>query len=91
MTGVTEDELAQAKTYLTGEYPLRFDGNGQIARILAGMQLDGLAPDYVRTRNPRIEALTVEDINRVASEVLKPDALHFAIVGQPEGIAAPGQ
>ena len=36
--GVTEDELSEAKTYLTGAYPLRFDGNGTIARILVGMQ-----------------------------------------------------
>ncbi|MEE2860753.1 MAG: pitrilysin family protein, partial [Pseudomonadota bacterium] len=34
--GVTEQELTDAKTYLTGEYPLRFDGNGRIAGILSG-------------------------------------------------------
>jgi len=38
--GVTEDELERAKTYLTGAYPLRFDGNERIANILVGMQLD---------------------------------------------------
>ncbi|MEK6217246.1 MAG: insulinase family protein [Boseongicola sp.] len=36
--GVTETELEEVKTYLTGAYPLRFDGNGPIARILVGMQ-----------------------------------------------------
>jgi len=40
--GVTEEELAVAKTYLTGEYPLRFDGNGDIADIMVGMQMIGL-------------------------------------------------
>ena len=44
--GVTQDELRRAKTYLTGSYPLRFDGNGPIANILVGMQMqewiDGL-------------------------------------------------
>jgi zinc protease len=30
-------------------YPLRFDGNAQIARILVGMQMIGLPPDYVPT------------------------------------------
>ncbi|MFN2306780.1 MAG: M16 family metallopeptidase [Paracoccaceae bacterium] len=84
--GMTQDELDQVKTYLTGEYPLRFDGNAEIASILVGMQVIGLPPDYVINRNDYIEDVTVEDINRVASELLRPDDLHFVIVGQPEGL-----
>jgi zinc protease len=84
--GVTEAELEKAKTYLTGAYPLRFDGNAQIARILVGMQLDDLSPDYVRTRNANIEAVTLDDIRRVAGDLLDPETLHFVVVGQPEGL-----
>ncbi|MFZ7092138.1 M16 family metallopeptidase [Primorskyibacter sp. 2E233] len=84
--GVTQDELDRAKTYLTGGYPLRFDGNGRIAGILVGMQLEGLSPDYVNTRNASIEAVTLEDVKRVAARILKPEALHFVVVGQPEGL-----
>lgn len=89
--GVTQEELDQAKTYLTGAFPLRFDGNGPIARILVEMQMDGLTPDYVQTRNAQIEAVTLEDAKRVAARILKPEALHFVIVGQPEGLeSTPG-
>ncbi len=84
--GVTPAELAAAKTYTTGEYPLRFDGNGPIAGILVGMQMIGLPADYVTNRNDYINAVTLEDINRVAAELLKPDALHFVVVGQPVGL-----
>lgn len=84
--GVTPEELATAKTFLTGEYPLRFDGNGEIADIMVGMQMIGLPPDYVVNRNDYIEAVTLEEINRVAGELLDPDALHFVVVGQPEGL-----
>lgn len=84
--GVTEEEVEAAKTYLTGAYPLRFDGNGQIASILAGMQMDGLPIDYIATRNDQIDAVTVEDVNRVAAELLDPDGLRFVVVGQPVGI-----
>ena len=87
--GMTQDELDQVKTYLTGEYPLRFDGNAEIASILVGMQVIGLPPDYVINRNDYIEDVTVEDINRVASELLRPDDLHFVVVGQPEGLEQP--
>ncbi len=84
--GVTAEELEDAKTYLTGSYPLRFDGNGRIARILVGMQMIGLPPEYIETRNANIEAVTLEDIQRVAERVLQPDRLHFIVVGQPEGL-----
>lgn len=84
--GVTEEELRAAKTYLTGEYPLRFDGNAEIAGILAGMQMIGLPPDYVVNRNSFIEAVTMEDMKRVAAELMDPEELHFVVVGQPEGL-----
>ncbi|MBC6437386.1 MAG: insulinase family protein [Rhodobacteraceae bacterium] len=86
--GVTGEELEEAKLYLTGAYPLRFDGNGTIASILAGMQQDGMPIDYITTRNARVEAVTMEDIRRVAARFLNPDALHFIVVGQPEGVEA---
>ncbi len=84
--GVTEDELRDAKTYLTGAYPLRFDGNAPIARIMVGMQMLGLPIDYIATRNARVEAVTMDDVTRVADELLTPDGLHFVVVGQPEGL-----
>ncbi|RDW12075.1 M16 family metallopeptidase [Paracoccus thiocyanatus] len=86
--GVTDRELADAKTYLTGEYPLRFDGNGKIAGILAGMQLIGLPADYVNTRNGKIEAVTAQDVQRVARRLLHSDQIRFVLVGRPEGVTA---
>jgi zinc protease len=84
--GVTEAELADAKTYLTGSYPLRFDSNAAIANILVGMQMEDLPIDYASTRNAKIEAVTLADMARVAARILRPDDLHFVVVGQPEGL-----
>ena len=84
--GVTEEELQDAKTYLTGAYPLRFDGNGPIADITVAMQMEGLPTDYIQNRNDMVEAVTLEDVNRVARELLDPSRLTFVITGQPEGI-----
>ncbi len=84
--GLTEQELADTKTYLTGSYPLRFDGNGRIANILVGMQMDDMPIDYAATRNAKIEAVTMDDIKRVAQRIFLPEALHFVIVGQPTGL-----
>ncbi|WP_342078837.1 pitrilysin family protein [Yoonia sp. SS1-5] len=84
--GLTAEELATAKTFLTGEYPLRFDGNSEIAEIMVGMQMIGLPPEYVVNRNDYVEAVTLDDVNRVAAALLQPDDLHFVVVGKPEGL-----
>lgn len=86
--GVTQEELEAAQKYLTGSYPLRFDSNSAIASILAGLQFANLPIEYVATRNDAVNAITIDEINRVAARLLQPDKLRFVIVGQPQGISA---
>ena len=83
---VTEEDLATAKTYMTGAYPLRFEGNGPIASILVGMQMLGLPADYPKTRNDKVNAVTLADLQRVAARLMNPDHLFFKVVGQPVGL-----
>lgn len=84
--GVTEEELDSAKTFLTGAYPLRFDSNAAIARILVGMQIDGLPIDYIETRNDKVNAVTLDDVKRVAKRLYRAEDLRFVVVGQPDGV-----
>ncbi len=86
--GVTQGELDAAKTYLTGSYPLRFDGNGPIADILVGMQMQGLPVSYLANRNGYVEAVTLADVKRVAAKWMDPNALRFVVVGKPVGLTA---
>lgn len=86
--GITQEELTAAQTYLTGAYPLRFDGNANIANIMVSMQMEGLPIDYIATRNEQVMAVTLEDANRVAARIYDPDALHFVVVGQPDGVVS---
>lgn len=86
--GVTEKELADAKTYLTGSYPLRFDTNDKIASQLIAIQEADLGIDYITRRNGLIEAVTQDDIRRVAKRLLGPENLIVTVVGQPEGLQA---
>ncbi len=84
--GITQEELDDAKLYLTGAYPLRFDGNANIASILAGMQAQGLPIDYIAGRNDKVNAVTLEGANAVAKWLYQPENLRFVVVGTPEGI-----
>ncbi len=82
-TGPTTEELQNAKTYITGSFPLNLDSNGKIARFLLMVQLRGLGLDYLEKRNSYIEAVTLEDARRVAKSVLDPEKLVFVVVGSP--------
>ncbi len=84
--GVTAEELDRIKTYLTGAYPLRFDGNGSIASIMASMQYQGFDRDYVNIRNDLIDVLTLDEVNDLAARLFDPEALFFVVVGQPVGL-----
>jgi zinc protease len=50
------------------------------------MQRIGLGLDYINTRNAKINAVTLSKINRVAAQLLKPEALNFVVAGQPTGL-----
>lgn len=84
--GVDQAALDQAKAYLTGSYPLRFTSSGAIARILVGIQYYDFPIDYVDNRNAMVEAVTLEDVNRVAKSLLDPSALTVVVVGKPQDV-----
>lgn len=85
-TGPTEEELKNAKTYITGSFPLSLDSNAKIARYLLMVRLRGLGLDYIKKRNSLIEAVTLEDVKRVAKSVLDPEKLVFVVVGSPDNL-----
>ena len=84
--GASEEELKDAKTYLTGSFPLSFTSTNSIARTLVGMQYNDLGIRYIAERNAFIEAVTLEAVRRVAKRLLKPEELTIVVVGKPEGV-----
>jgi zinc protease len=84
--GVTHKELSDAKTYLTGSYPLRFTSSGSIAAMLVSIQTDNLGIDYMSRRNDLIKSVKIKAVNRIAKTLLRPDHLNIVIVGEPKGL-----
>jgi zinc protease len=84
--GPTADELAKAKLYLTGSYALNFDSSVKVARGLKQIQLTRLPVDYIDQRNAMVEAVTVEDVKRVAARILGDGDLLVAAAGRPVGL-----
>jgi zinc protease len=84
--GVTAEELAEAKTYLNGSFPMGLDSNGRIAGLLVQMQRDKLGPDHLDKRADYINAVTLEDVKRVANRIFDLDKLLTVVVGDPQGL-----
>jgi zinc protease len=84
--GPTAKELADAKTYITGSFPLGLDSTGRIATILVSIQYDHLGLDYLTKRDRFINGVTLADAKRVAKRLLSPDSLLFTVVGQPANL-----
>ncbi len=87
---ISAEELAMAKQYLTGAFPLRLDTSGKVARILVQMQFEDLGIDYLVRRNGYIEAVTLDDTARAARRLLDPERMRVVVVGDPENLAADG-
>ena len=89
-TGPTTDELAGAKSFLKGSYALGFDTSSKIAGQLVQIQLDNLGIDYIDRRSGLIDAVTIEDVRRVAKRLLDPGLL-VTVVGRPAAVGVKDQ
>jgi len=81
---VSEKELADAKAYLTGSFPLRMDTSAKIAGMLASIEIYNLGLDYPQQFPGLINAVTREDIQRVAKKYLTPDKMVIVVVADQE-------
>jgi zinc protease len=85
--GPTEDELAKAKAYLKGSFPLRFDTSSKIAGQLLQIQVEDLGIDYINKRNSLIDAVTIQDARRVAKR-LADGGMLVTVVGRPKDLTS---
>lgn len=83
---ITQEQLDAARDNITGSFALRFSNTGAIAGMLVAIQRQDLGIEYIDERNKFFEAVTLEDINRIAKKFLDPDALTIVVVGKPEGV-----
>lgn len=75
---VTDQELAEAKAFLMGSFPLRLDSTAKMAQVLSQVEFYGLGFDYFSQYTKWIERVTKEDVQRVARQYLDPQ--HYALV-----------
>ncbi len=85
----TAAEIETAKAALTQGYARNFETAQQVARAVAQLALFGLPDDYFEQFVPRVNAVTADDVLRVAREYLNPDRMGIVIVGDRD-VVEPG-
>jgi zinc protease len=83
---VTVKELADAKAYLTGSFPLRMDTSAKIGGMMTSVEIYNLGLDYPQKYPNLINAVTREDILRVAKKYLDPDKIIIVVLGDQAAI-----
>ncbi len=81
--GPTPEEVAAAKAYLIGSFPISLDSTRRIAATLVSIQENALGIDYLDRRKALIEGVTPEDLKRVAGRLFRAEDLTFVVVGSP--------
>jgi predicted Zn-dependent peptidase len=88
---VGETELADAKNFLTGVFPLRAETQEGLTNLIVNQHLFGLPDDYLQTYRDHVDAVTVDEVQRVAIKHVRPDEMAIVIVGDAKEVLPQAQ
>ena len=83
---VSDKELADAKSYLTGVFPIRIETQEGLIEQLVSIRMFDLPDDYLHTYRECVNAVTADDILRVARQNVTPDQAAIVVVGDARTI-----
>ncbi len=83
---VDGDELADAKNFLTGVFPLRAETQEGLTNLIVNQHLYALPDDYLQTYREQIDAVTASEVQRAAGKHVRPDEMAIVIVGDADEV-----
>jgi zinc protease len=78
---VSEKEIADAKSYLTGVFPIRLETQEGLTDQLVQIKMLNLPNDYLQKYRDRVQAVTIDEIQTVAKKYVKSDEAALIVVG----------
>lgn len=87
--GPTEKEVASARDYIVGVFPLRFETTSQVSSRVAELIVYGLPEDYHATYRDRVREVTPDSALEAARRNLRPDEIAVVIAGDADEIRGP--
>ncbi|MDB4951975.1 MAG: peptidase domain protein [Gemmatimonadetes bacterium] len=85
----TQDELNMAKANLIQSLPERFSSTAAVNATISSLYVDGLPADYYQSFARNVNAVTLADLERVASKYIDLGHLAIVVVGDRSVIEAP--
>lgn len=83
---VEQAELSEARDYLVGVFPLRFEGAAQVASALGGLIALELPDDEFDRYRPQVAAVSARDILDAAARYIRPDELVVVVIGDAASV-----
>ena len=87
--GPTEEEVAAARDYIAGVFPLGLETVGQVASQVTRALVHDLPPDYFDTYRDRIRGVTVSSVRAAAEAHLRPEEVQMVVVGDAASVRGP--
>ena len=78
---VSQKEIQDAKSYLTGVFPIRLETQEGLIDQLVQIKMLNLPDNYLETYRDEVQAVTIEEIQRVANKYVRPDEAALVVVG----------
>lgn len=85
---ITDEEMAAAKNALIQSLPERFSSVGAVSAAISEIYVQGLPEDYYQQFSRQVNAVSKEDVVRVAQKYIDPEHLAIVIVGDRKQIEA---
>jgi zinc protease len=82
--GPTAAELEKARRFLTGQYPLGLQAPDDLAARLLDVDFYGLDPRFIQDYEAKVNAVTMEDVNRALKSYFCTDDVRLLVVTQPD-------
>lgn len=83
---VTEEELALAKSYIAGDFARSLESPQTVANFARNILMYNLPADYYDTYLQRLNAVTIEDVTRVANKYITPGKARIIVVGSKDEV-----
>src|SRR5204862_2441349 len=84
---VSDEEIANAKSYLTGVFPIRIETPEGLLDQVVSMKMFDLPADYLKTYREHVNDVRSEDIQRVAQQNVTRDRAAIVIVGDANAVS----
>ncbi len=87
--GPTEEEVASARDYVVGVFPLRFETTGQVSSRIAELIVYDLPDDFHAAFRDRVRGVEPADVEEAARRRVHPDEMAIVVVGDADEVAGP--